>query len=307
MPTRKLKLTPTTTKQSTPHRVDAVAAANTQPHHDADQSKDPEVARAQEPAESDPKVLEAAERFLSSPDKFDELRSDFETLGIVGEADLATKLLLIGTSRLFDRPLHAVIQAESSTGKSLVAEQVVELMPRDAVVAATTFSPKSLYYTKPGGLKHKLVFLAERPHARARPGSPAANATLALRELLSKGEINQMVSINEDTYNICQKGPVAYIETTTQDEIFGEDASRMLSLTTDASAEQTERIIREQAKRAAGKAPDTQRIDFVRRKHRAAQTMLQPYSVTIPYAEHLMIPSHDVTARRAFSHLLSCI
>lgn len=151
------------------NRVDAVAAANT-------------------PAESDPQILEAAERFLNNPDKFDELCSDFETLGIVGEADLATTVYLVGTSRLLDKPLAAVIQAPSSTGKSFVAEQVVDLMPPDAVVAATAFSSKSLYYTKRGGLKHKLVFLAERQHARARSGSPAANATLALRELLSKGD-----------------------------------------------------------------------------------------------------------------------
>ncbi len=78
--------------------VDAARAANTQPHPDADPSKAPEAARAQEPAESDPEILEAAEGFLNNPDKFDELRSDIETVGIVGEADLATTVYLIGSS-----------------------------------------------------------------------------------------------------------------------------------------------------------------------------------------------------------------
>jgi len=284
-----------------------IAAANTQAHRDADQSKAPDAARAQEPAESDPKILEAAERFLNCPHKFDELRSDFETVGIVGEADLATTVYLVGTSRLLDKPLAAVIQAPSSTGKSFVAEQVVELMPADAVVAATTFSPKSLCYMEEGGLEHKLVFLGERPHARVRPGSPAANTTLPWRELSSKGEINQWVPIKGKTENIRRKGPVAYIETTTQVEIFEEDASRMLSLTADTSADQTERILIEKAKRAAGKGPDKQRIDFVKRKHRAAQNMLRRHAVLIPFAEHIKIPPHDPTVRRAFDQLLSCI
>jgi hypothetical protein len=97
------------------------------------------------------------------------------------------------------------------------------------------------------------------------------------------------------------------VDTTTQTRLYHEDATRLLSLTSDISAEQTERINREKARRAAGHGPDEERLDFIREKHRTAQRLLKPYTVVIPYAEYLNIPSEMTSARRSFDHLLSCI
>lgn len=267
----------------------------------------PEVSPQSQTTETDSNVQEAAEKFLGSPCLFDELASDFAELGIVGEKQLATLLYVLGTSRLANTPLHGIIQSPSSSGKSFVAEQVIGLMPPAEVLSATAISPNALYNLGEDGLKHKVVFLAERQHAQVRPGSPAANGTLALRELLSKGEITKKVTVGGKTRSIHQKGPIAYLETTTLGKIFAEDASRMLSLSTDASREQTRRIMRETAERAAGNGPDEARLAFIRQKHHAAQRMLEPLKVRIPYAELLSLPSTNPTARRAFDHLLACI
>lgn len=258
--------------------------------------------------ETDKDTKEAAERFLKSPRLFEELACDFAELGIVGEILLATVIYLVAVSRLLGKPLHASIQAPSSSGKSHAANSVMELMPRECVVKATQFTPNSLFYMPSGALEHRLVYAAERRHSSPK-GAAAANEGLALREMLSSGEIRKKVTVQGETVTVHQKGPIAYLDTTTQLELLDEDANRLLRLEADGSAQQTERILEEKAKRAAGKGPDPKRLDSIRRKHQTAQRLLSldPHPVVIPFAELLRIPSDKPLARRAFDHLLSCI
>lgn len=258
--------------------------------------------------EVDPVMWEAAQALLQSPNVLQEICADIAALGVVGESSLAMIIYLLCTSRLLDKPMSACIQSPSSSGKSHVASVTISLMPPEHVLAATAFSPTALYNMPPGGLEHKIVFTAERRHARARVGSTAANDTLALRELLSNGEINRCVTgSNGQVRNCRQKGPVAYLETTTQTQIFDEDASRMLMLVTDISPDQTRRIIAAKAKLAAGNGPDAEHQDLIRKKHHVAQRMLKLLPVAIPYAEHITISTRDLGARRAFDHLLTGI
>jgi len=256
--------------------------------------------------QTDEDTREAAERFLKSPRLFEELACDFAELGIVAEVVLATIIYLVGVSRLLAKPLHASIQAPSSSGKSYTANLVMDLMPRECIVKATQFTPNSLVYMAEGALEHRVVYAAERKHSGPK-GAAAANEGLALREMLSSGEIQKKVPFQGETVTVHQEGPIAYLDTTTQEKILDEDANRLLRLEADGSAEQTERIITEKAKRAAGKGPAPKRLDSIREKHQAAQRMLKPYTVVIPFAEFLRIPSDKPLARRAFDHLLSCI
>jgi hypothetical protein len=140
----------------------------------------------------------------------------------------------------------------------------------------------------------------------------SANATLALREMLSSGKLRKLVTIRSEsggleTRYVTQDGPIAYLDTTTQQAIFEEDATRMLSLATDESPEQTAAIMKLQAAHAAGTGASLAEQYRTRRKHHTAQRMLQPVKVRIPYASLLELPAHKIVARRAFRQLLTVI
>ena len=262
-------------------------------------------------AETSEDVIDDARQFLEDPKLLDRLIQDFADIGIVGEQGLALSVYVVGTSRLLDQPLGAMVKSASSSGKSYVTGRVVSLLPEEQVFRATDISPQAMYYLPQGFLVHKFVCVAERKHADANSDASQANAGLALREMLSSGELVKVVTISGDdglkTETIHQKGPIAYIETTTQESVLEEDENRMLQLGTDESQRQTERIIARAASEAAGKSAANARREAIILQHQTAQRMLQQYAVVIPYAEKLGLPTDKVTARRAFGQLLSCI
>ena len=139
----------------------------------------------------------------------------------------------------------------------------------------------------------------------------SANATLALREMMSRGRLDKFVPMKTqdglETRHISQEGPIAYLETTTQQEIYEEDATRLLSLATDESREQTTAIMTIQARQAAWETASVEELETIRQKHRTAQRLLRPRRVRIPYAPLLALPATTLVARRAFPQLLGVI
>jgi hypothetical protein len=262
-------------------------------------------------ADTPKEIITAATRFLKNPDLFDELKRDVEALGVVGEHLLAQAVYLVGTSRIMVKPLGGLVQAASSTGKSFVSNTIVSLMPEEAVLKATDITGQALYYFSPGRLQHKFVCVAERKHQESPDDASAANASLALREMFSSGELRKVVTMKGDqgmtTEEIRQEGPIAYLETTTQSHIFSEDETRLMRLVADESKEQTQRILEQLKCDARGETGSEEEQRAIRLKHQTAQRLLQPLRVNIPYAQHLNIPATKVAARRAFGQLIGCI
>jgi hypothetical protein len=249
--------------------------------------------------------------WLKSPDLMEELAADLETIGIVGEKNLALTMYLIGTSRLLDWPLSGTVKASSSSGKSYVTENVTSLMPEECVITATNITAQAPFYMQAGSLQHKFVVVGERLHSGGNDGD-TANATLPLRELMSRGRIDKLVTVQSPeggmiTRHIVQEGPIAYLDTTTQQQIFEEDATRMLPLATDESVEQTKDIMQMQAKKAKWAGPSPADQEAVRQKHRTAQRLLRIRSIKIPFTDKLVLSTTSLVARRAFPQLLGVI
>src|SRR5262249_4736900 len=234
---------------------------------------------------------------------------DVQALHVAGERDLIAAVYLIGVSRLLPRPLSAILQGPSSSGKSYLIEKTASLFPPEAVIHATQMTPQALFHMRPGTLSHRFVVGGERSRVE---DDDAADARRALREMLSAGKLSKLMPVKGEgglieTVQIEQDGPIAYVESTTLTRIFDEDANRAVLLHTDERPEQTRRVIGTLAgadSRAARLAP-ARGIQ----RHHALQRMLQKCAVVIPYAEELGIRvSHErVEVRRAFPQLLGMI
>lgn len=227
-------------------------------------------------------------------------------IGVEGELELRMTSYLIGTSRLLSKPLGGIIQGASSTGKSFVPDRVSRLFPEEAVLKAHDISPMALYYAAPGTLMNVWINAGERKHSK----DPAQiDATKAMRELFSEGELTKLVTSGEGTkeaVQIHQYGPVAYAEGTTAAKIIDEDQNRMLSLVTDESRKQTKAVMRRQAAEAAGLV--TVPPGLIER-HNAMQRLLRRVEVDVPFAPQLAeaMPDERKEGRRAFGLLLSGI
>ncbi|GIX02443.1 MAG: hypothetical protein KatS3mg112_1380 [Thermogutta sp.] len=252
-------------------------------------STDPfEIAR-REIEKTPPEIVAEAERMANSPELLREVYQDICTLGVAGEAETALTVWLVGVSRLLASPLAAVIVGPTSSGKSHVLQKVGALFPPEATIKLTQASPNSWFYLPPGSLRHRFVVLGERPQGET---PEVVDANRSWRELVSEGRLVKAVATRGPdgrmtTEVVIQEGPVAFCESTTKSKLLDEDASRMLILNSDDSAEQTRLVVKKVFSDAS--KPQSGGCETLIAKHWAFQRLISshPPQVVIPFAEQL--------------------
>jgi len=249
---------------------------------------------------------EEALAFLQNPRLTDEILSDLEALGYVGEDSAKLLAYFIGVSRKLGEPLSGVILSSSGAGKSCLAEKIEELTPPEEVILYSRLSPQALGYMEKDALKRKLLIIEERV------GSEAAD--YSIRTLQSRRKITQGVVIKDPgsgrmfTRTYVVEGPIAYLETTTRASLNHENATRCFEIYLDETSEQTERIHRAQREQRtlAGLLRDD-KSEKIRRKHHNAQRLLAELLVIIPYAPLLTFPPAWLRTRRDNARFLCLI
>jgi DNA-binding transcriptional ArsR family regulator len=250
----------------------------------------------------------AAMEFLNDPALMDRLDEDLSAAGLVGERVAGRLVYLTATSRMLARPLCVLITAGSAAGKSYVGDIVIKLIPEEQVIDATSFSPQSLAHAGSDLLKHKLVRIAENVQSEE-----SETTAYYIRELLSRKKVERLTTVESEdggfhTEKVTAEGPIAYVETTTKVKINDENQTRMFVLRIDESQEQTIRIQKAQrrARTIQGFSEDRCGEEVVARHH-AAQSLLKPVAVVIPYADYIEFPSLKLRARRDHNRFLDLI
>jgi hypothetical protein len=257
-----------------------------------------------------PDVVAEAGAMVRAPDLLARVVSDIECAGVAGEKELGMMLYLVGLSRKLTGPLAALVRGPSASGKSYVIDRVASLAPPEAVIRATQMTPQSLFHMRPGSLRHKWIVAGERSH---RQDNDAADATRALREMISARRLSKLMPVKLgdrlETVLIEQEGPIAFVESTTLEQVFDEDENRLVQLFTDERPAQTRMILNRLAADSAGHGAGDNGAARTVQLHHAAQRMLRPCGVVIPFAVRLgaLVPDCRVEARRAFPHLLATI
>ena len=184
-------------------------------------------------------------------------------------------------------------------------------MPPEELINATDISPQALFYMPEDGLRHKVVVVAERKHSSGKNEADAANATLRAAKMISSGRLTKLVTLRSQddelvTQVIERDGPIAYVETTTQDQIFAEDPRGCCHFQP-TSRPYKLHILQRQGAAAAGRTASHDVVRQIVTRHQAAQRLLESLTVMIPYAELLQLPAHRVATRRLFPLLLAMI
>ena len=68
--------------------------------------------------------------------------------GLVGEERAAKLLYLVLTTRLFEKPVSAVVKGPSSAGKSILSSSVLNFFPTDAYFSRTAMSERAIVYSE---------------------------------------------------------------------------------------------------------------------------------------------------------------
>jgi hypothetical protein len=260
--------------------------------------------------EDAPAVVAEARHLLNQPCLLTMILDDIAALGVAGERELTATVYLAGVSRLLEKPLAVIVQGPSSSGKSYIIEKAALLFPHQAVILAHQMTPQALFHMPPGSLAHRFVVAGERCRAE---NDDTAEATRALREMLSSGKLSKMMPVKTgnaiETILIEQEGPIAYVESTTLNNVFEEDANRCLMVQTDERAEQTQRIIKAAASVYGGNGMSQAGRAAILRRHHCLQRHLEPIPVVVPYAELVAerFGVRRVEARRAFPQAMTLV
>ena len=252
----------------------------------------------------DPEPVEPP-KLAESLDILAEFRDAVQLRGLVGENATAQLLYLAITSRLLAKPVSVGLKGHSSSGKSHTLDRVLEFFPDEAVIKFTGMSERALVY-RDDDYQHRTLVIYEV--TGLQEGKEDNLAAYFVRSLLSEGRLEYDVTIRGEggqytTQRIVKEGPTNLIFTTTRTKVHAENETRVLSLNTDDSTEQTKNVL------AALVKEGEHSVDLT--EWRQIQSWLQGAErrVTIPYGKALaeLVPPVAVRLRRDFGAVLALI
>jgi hypothetical protein len=258
-------------------------------------------------ATAQPPVTDAeAPALAHRPRILDALADEVGKRGLVGEERTAQVLYLVLTSRLLGKQVSAGVKGHSASGKSYTVDTVLSFFPRSAYIPMTAMSERALIYS-PEEYAHRTLVMFEV--VAMREGVQDDMTSYLVRSLLSEGRIEYPVTVRDPdggftTKTIVKEGPTNLIFTTTKTHVHAENETRVLSLNTNDTREQTARVFAEIANEDRRQDTPTEWL--------ALQSWLVKHGekrVTIPFAGDLarLIPPVAVRMRRDFGALLALV
>lgn len=258
------------------------------------------------PVLSDADKKQALE-YLQDKDLVENLISDFEACGTVGE-EKGKLLGFLGTiSRFLTKPLGVLIISRSGAGKTTLQESFCSFVPEEDLNQYTRISEKVLFYKGQDGLKNKVLALEEE--------DGMDDASYAIRTLQSSQKLTSSVTRSDpksgkmvaEEYTV--EGPCfVVISSTNPDALDYETRNRFIILTIDESEKQTKRIIK--------KVKEKYTLDGMRQsalkettltKYRNMQRLIKPLKVVNPYVESLEYAFDRLQMRREFDKYMTLI
>lgn len=247
------------------------------------------------------RAKETAGDLILEADILSRFAAEIGRAGLAGEARNAKVLYLVLTTRLFDRPVNAVVKGPSSAGKNFIVKKVVGFFPTEAYWSRTSMSDRTLAYSEED-FRHRHLVLYEAA------GMTSEIATYLMRSLLSEGCIeHEVVEKTADGMRprvIKKEGPTGLITTTTAAGLHPENETRLLSLAITDTPAQTRAVMLAQADETEADTVDYEPWHAVQRYLASGERR-----VLVPFGRALVIeiPAVAVRLRRDFPTLLSLI
>lgn len=232
--------------------------------------------------------------------------------GIVGEQIIAKLVFLAIVSRLLARPVSIVIKGGSSSGKSVTTLRTVKFFPSQATLAFTGMSEKALVLSN-RSFANRTIVVYEATALRERAEKQSGDQTAYyIRSLVSEGETAYEMTVKTKggftTKRFEKKGPCNVIVTTTAMNLHNENETRMLSIHTDDSHNQTKAVLSRLADEVSGNGLSGE-IDYEPWHELQDWLFVQPAEVVIPFAREIAkeIPTVAVRLRRDFGSVLALV
>lgn len=245
--------------------------------------------------------------YLKSPDLISKIKEDITKIGVIGEDINKLALYLISLTRKFKKPIHAVLFARTSSGKSYLVNAIAELVPPEDRVVLTSATARSLDYLEgDSAIKEKFLVVQEIHGMKEVEDN--------IRLIQSEGKLTRIRTVSEPaTGKMKTKSnevefQASVVTTTTLHTVHPENLTRIFEIYLDESQEQTKKIS-EFIKEKNSLEWQLQAIERekIEKLHHNIQRMLSPLEVTIPFVKYIEFPSSSTRHRRDIDRFLNLI
>jgi hypothetical protein len=103
----------------------------------------------------------ASKKYLSDKNLIQNLKTDFQNLGILGEDENALILFMAMALHKYENPFSVLCLAKSGIGKSYLLQKLSSCMPQNAYSFHTQISENALYYFDSNQLDGKVLFIED--------------------------------------------------------------------------------------------------------------------------------------------------
>lgn len=228
-------------------------------------------------------LLDSCRHLAESNSILDELDESLKQHGFAGPTDIPKLIFLSLITRVFERPVSAVIKGPSSSGKSFALHAALRYVPKSAYEEFQGLSDRALVYSGDLNLQHRHIVMGEAA------GLADGTGRTFLRQLLTEDEIRyrtvQQTKEGHAGRELIIKGPVGLLMTTTASSLHWEDETRLLTLHVDQSPQQIKRALMTNA----GEGPTKPSADDLSRWHSLYDYVCSGnLEVEIPYTTTLL-------------------
>jgi 5S rRNA maturation endonuclease (ribonuclease M5) len=223
-----------TVEPSTSISTERTERSGDNPRHERDLTVRSGTERSPNGDRSEPPKLAFGDHILDHHDKL------MKVCGLVGERHVSRCTYLVHISRLLADPSRMVVKGDSSTGKSFATECSLKAAAPEALYVRTQTSPLALVYSEEDFRHKTLVF-----YEANKLGDDDDPLARVLRTLISEKRLKYEVTVPEKRSSqlLEKEGPVAFISTTCKVSLDKEIETRLLSLHSDNSDDQTKAVV----------------------------------------------------------------
>jgi energy-coupling factor transporter ATP-binding protein EcfA2 len=245
-------------------------------------------------------ITKEAQHLISSRRFLYKVGQKIRQVGVVGEKHLRMIVFLAGVTRNLPEKASVLVKGSTSSGKSTIVKEVLQLFPPKCVTERAGLSKTALAYGR-GYMGDKIWLMTEYKSAK--------DAQFLLRMMQSEGHIEHEATTvrgtQRKTKTVKRSGTPVVLTTTTSHNVHPDDETRFLSVYMTETKQQTLAILKAQA--GGKKAVDQRELEV----WRAATSLLRPQQNDFEdppgwlnyVAEHL--PLEEVRVRRDWKRFLA--
>lgn len=244
-----------------------------------------------------------AKKYLSDKNLIENLKTDFNKLGILGEDENALILFLSMASHKFSNPFSVLCLAKSGIGKSYLLQKLSSCVPNGSFSFHTQISENALYYFDSHQLDGKVLFIEDLDWTHQML-MPLATLQTQGKLIKTRATKNKDGMLHSTTFEVTAK--LCLIACAYSEKNYENLSLPFLCLHLNHSQNQDNLIMDYQRKISAGLIDKTA-INQTAHRLKCLISCLENVSIINPFAPFIELPKELPHPRKTFLLLLDFI